>query len=189
MADRSGIILTGLTETRRQMRLFAPDLLKQMDKEVKGILKPIVSDAKNMVPATAPLSNWNRPVARPGSRPSYSPYGRRWDYARLQWDSSAVKRGIAVGVGRARRRGDSFKAAYAIRNRDAAGAVYELMGSGKSRVNMVRNVRREHGLDKRLIWRAWDKANAQRKIPREVADTIKRYETAFQQRLNRRGAP
>lgn len=185
---RTGIVVHGLDETKRQMRLFAPDLLKEMNYEVRrNILGPIVKDAKNMVPATTPLgpdSRWNDRVQRPGSRRAYSPHGKRWEYGRLEWDSGKVKRGIRVGVGTPKRRGDVFRGAYAILNRDPAGAVYELMGSGKSNVNMVRNVRNSHGTGKRLIWRAWDKANANRNVPREVVDTIRRFEAKFQERLD-----
>lgn len=187
---RTGIVVHGLDQTKRQMRLFAPDLLKQMNFEVRrNILGPIVKDAKTMVPSAPPLtgskpSRWNQSVARPGSRRSYSPHGKRWEYGRLEWNSRQVKQGIRVGVGTPRRRGDTFRGAYAILNRDPAGAVYELMGSGKSNVNMVRNVRASHGPAKRLIWRAWEKANANRNVPLEVVDTIRRFEALFQERLD-----
>lgn len=187
MVEPNGVILTGVDETRRKMGLLAPDLLKEMNAEVRRLLQPIVADAKNMVPSSPPLSRWNQSVNAPRSRASYSPYGSRWDYARLEWDSARVKSNIRVGAGRPRRRGDSFKGAYAIRNADAAGAVFELMGSGKSRVNMTRNVTRSHGSGKRLIWRAWNKVKASRRVPKQVADIIKAFEVKFQQRLNTRG--
>lgn len=187
MAEPNGVILTGLDNTRRQMRALAPELLKEMDRGVRQILKPLVTDAKNMVPSAEPLGRWNERVQAPGSRASYSAYGRRWDYARLEWDSARVRRGIRVVVGRPQRRGDSFKAAYAIRNADAAGAVYELMGSGKSRVNMIGNVRGRHGSGKRLIWKAWNKARASRRVPQQVVDTIRQFEKKFQERVDGRG--
>lgn len=187
MAEPNGVIITGLDETRRQMRQFAPDLLKEMNTEVRRILQPLVTDAKNIVPSSEPLGRWNQSVNAPGSRPSYSAYGKRWEYSRLEWDPARVKRGIRVVSGRARSRGDSFKGAYAIRNADPAGAVFELMGSGKSRVNMVGNVRSRHGSGKRLIWRAWNKARASRRVPRQVTDTIRQFEQKFQERLNSRG--
>jgi len=183
--NRTGVVVHGLDETKRQMRLFAPDLLKEMNRTVrKDILGPIVSDAKSMVPDAAPLGRWNQSVARPGSRRSYSPHGKRWEYGRLEWDSRRVKQGIRVGVGTPKRRGDNFRGAYAILNRDPAGAVYELMGSGRSNVNMVRNVERRHGSGKRLIWRAWEKARAQTDVPAQVVDTIRTFEALFQERLD-----
>jgi len=183
--NRTGVVVHGLDDTKRLMRLFAPDLLKEMNHEVRRtILGPIVSDAKNMVPSSPPLSRWNQSVAQPGSRPSYSSHGKRWEYGRLEWDSARVKTGIRVGVGVPRRRGDNFKGAYAILNRDAAGAVFELMGRGKSRVNMIGAVRTQHGSSSRLIWRAWDKARAKNTVPRRVVDTIRTFEAKFQERLD-----
>ncbi len=183
--NRTGVVVHGLDETKRKMRLFAPDLLKEMNRTVrKDILGPIVADAKSMVPDAAPVGRWNQSVDRPGSRPSYSPYGKRWEYGRLEWDSRRVKQGIRVGVGTPKRRGDNFRGAYAILNRDPAGAVYELMGSGKSNVNMVRNVRGRHGSGKRLIWRAWEKTRAQQDVPQQVVDTIRTFEALFQERLD-----
>lgn len=185
---KSGVVVFGLDETRRQMRLFAPELLKQMNAEVRrDILSPIVRDARTEVPQDGPLSGWNRQVTAPGSRRSYTVHGKRWEYGRLAWDSNKVKSGIRVGVGAPRRRGDVFKGAYAIINRDPAGAVFELMGRGNSRANMVGNVRRHHGPASRLIWKAWDKANSNTNVPKQVVDTIKRFEAQFQERLDTRG--
>lgn len=182
---RTGVVIHGLDETKKQMRMFAPDLLKAMNKEVRGtILGPIIKDAKNMVPASPPLPRWNQSVARPGSRRKYSPHGKRWEYGRLEWDSFRVKQGVRVGVGVPKHRGDSFRGAYSILNRDPAGAVFELMGSGKSQVNMVGNLASRHGSGKRLIWKAWNKANAQQNVPRKVVDTIRRFEALFQERLD-----
>lgn len=187
--DASGISVYGLTELRRQMRQFAPDLAKAMDDEIKGLLAPVVERARSMVPDSEPLGRWNDKVFRPGSRQSYSPYGKRWEYERLEWDSSAVRRGIRMTVGTSRRkRGSHYRGAYAVLNRDAAGAVYELMGSGISRVPMVGNVRSSSGISgKRLIWRAWDELGGSQRIRQRVVDTIRRYEAEVQQRLDRSG--
>jgi hypothetical protein len=185
---KSGVVVLGLDETKRQMRMFAPDLLKEMNFEIRReILGPIVKDARDMVPEDAPLSGWNRRVTAPGSRRSYTVHGKRWEYGRLAWDHKKVRTGIRVGVGVPRRRGDVFRGAYAILNRDPAGAVFELMGRGNSRANMVGNVRRHHGPASRLIWKAWDKANSNTNVPKKVVDTIKRFEAQFQERLDTRG--
>lgn len=182
---KTGVVVTGLDRTKRQMREFAPDLLKEMNFEIRrNILGPIIVSAKSMVPMSPPLRRWNQSVANPGSRRSYSAHGKRWEYGRLEWDAARVKRGIRVGVGTPRRRGDNFKGAYAILNRDPAGAVYELMGRGKSRANMVGAVRTKHGSSSRLIWRAWDRAQAQEDVPRQVVDTIRTFEAKFQERLD-----
>jgi hypothetical protein len=182
---KTGVVVFGLDETKRQMRMFAPDLLKEMNREIRSdILGPIVTRAKRLVPSEPPLPRWNKMAANPGSRPSYSPHGKRWETGRLEWSSGQVRRGIRVGAGVPRKRGDSFKGAWAILNADAAGAVFELMGSGKSRVNMVGAVRSRHGGPSRLIWRAWDQSGARLTVPKQVEDTIRLYQARFQERLD-----
>jgi len=182
---RGSAEIYGLTETRRLMRSVAPDLLKAMDAEVKTeILNPIRDAARSLVPASEPLSRWNDRVFRPGSRPSTSPWGRRWPYDRLEWDSARVKAGIVVRAGGSRVGTAGFRGAWSLWNSDAAGAVFELMGSGKSRVPMIGNVRASHGVSKRLIWKAWDKARAATWAPRKLADTVAKYEAQLQARFD-----
>lgn len=186
--DDSGVAVYGLGELRRQMRAFAPDLAKQMDAEIKSLLAPVVERARSLVPDVEPLGRWNDRVFRPGSRPSYSPYGKRWEYERLEWDPAAVRSGIKMTVGSSRRRrGSHYRGVYAVLNADAAGAIYELMGSGVSRVPMVRNVAASHGTGKRLIWKAWDEQGGNQRIRAAVVATIRRYESQVQQRLDRSG--
>lgn len=178
----------GLTETRRLMRSVAPDLLKALDREIReDVLGPLRDRARALVPGVEPLGRWNDVVFRPGSRPSTSPWGRRWDYDRLRWDSGKVKAGIRVTVGGSRVGRSGFRGAWSLWNRDPAGAVFELMGSGKSRVPMVGNVRVGHGVSKRLIWKAWDDSGAQTWAAKALADTVSRYEVLLQQRLDATG--
>ena len=182
---RGSAEIYGLTETRRLLRSVAPDLLKEMDREVReDILGPVRDAARSLVPASEPLSRWNDRVFRPGSRPSYSPWGRRWPYDRLEWDSARVKSGIVVRAGGSRVGRTGFRGAWSLWNSDAAGAVYELMGSGKSRVAMIGNVRGSHGVSKRLIWKAWDNTKAATWAPRRLADTVARYEARLQARFD-----
>lgn len=182
---RGSAEIYGLTETRRLMRSVAPELLKEMDREIReDILGPLRDRARSLVPGVEPLGRWNDRVFAPGSRRSTSPWGRRWDYDRLRWDSAKVRAGITVRVGGTRRRGSEFRGAWSLWNRDPAGAVFELMGSGKSRVPMVGNVRSRHGVSKRLIWKAWDDAGAQTWAAQALADTVKRYESRLQREFD-----
>lgn len=177
--------LHGWSATRKLMRELEPGALKEMDREVKSILTPIRDRARSLVPTTPPLSGWGRSVANPGSRPSYSPYGRRWDYARLEWNTSEARSGITVGVGGQRKRGEVTRAAYQLRSNNAAAAVFEIMGRGSGNVDMVRNVRRVHGRSSpgRVLYRAWDEHRSER-VVEKVRGTLQDYERNFQRRLD-----
>lgn len=210
---RDGVYVEGVQDTIRRMRQFAPDLLKEMNSEIRGVLSPFTERAKVYAGQAArssgrsargvvyggraglPLSRWNQMPNRPGSRPSYSPAqgragSKRWEYDRLRWDTRRVQRGITTGRGGPIMQGKySFRGAYAIINREPAGAVYELMGSGKSNTNMVRNVRGTSGWSrKRLIWRAWDELRGEKTAPQQVVRIIRDYERRFTDRM-RTGGP
>lgn len=167
------------------MRELEPETVKLLNREVFELLKPIQQRARSLVPSSPPLSNWGRSVNRPGSRPSYSPWGKRWDYGRLEWDSSRVKSQIRVSTTGVRKRGQVNRGIFSIRSNNPAGAVFEIMGRGKSSVNMVGNVRRRHGGPSpgRILYRAWDEHRSER-IVEQVTSIIKRYESDFQGRLD-----
>jgi hypothetical protein len=176
----------GLASTKRLMRELEPDLLKEMNREIREQLEPVKARAQSLIPASPPLSGWGRSVARPGSRPSYSPYGRRWDYSRLEWNSSEAKAAITIRQGGGRARGQASRAAWQVRSNNAAAAVFELMGRGKSNVRMVGNVARRHPGTGRVVYRAFDSVGGKR-IEQNVVGTIRTFEAEFQRRLDTAG--
>lgn len=180
--------LHGWSATKRLMRELEPETLREMDREVKGILTPLRDRARSLVPTMPPLSGWGRSVNAPGSRGSYSPWGRRWDYSRLEWNTSEARSAIVVRAGGQRKRGEVTRAAYQLRSNNAAASVFEIMGRGKSKVPMVGNVNRRHGGSSpgRILFRAWEEVG-DRRIVKQVRDTLKRYESDFQRRLDSAG--
>jgi hypothetical protein len=159
-----------------------------MDKIIRqDILGPVLRSARSNVPQDAPLSNWNRGVNAPGSRPSYSPYRRRWDYARLEWDPGQIMRKIVIRQGGGRARGKVERAAWQLRSDDPAAAVWELMGRGKSNVNMVRTVRRMSGQTGRILYKAWDNNHVRQTAPEQIIAVVREYEAKLQQRFNNVG--
>ena len=180
-----GVVVYGLDGTKRLLRTHAPELKKEMDKIIRqDILGPVQRSAKSNVPQDAPLSNWNRGVNAPGSRRSYSPYGRRWDYARLEWDPGQIMRKIVIRQGGGRVRGQVERAAWQLRSDDPAANVWELMGRGKSNVNMVRTVRRMSGQTGRILYNAWDNSTARGTAPKQIIAVVREYEAKLQQQLN-----
>jgi hypothetical protein len=106
--------LKGAVELRKALRQFAPDLAKETQKEIAGILKPITSKARGFIPSTAPLSGWGKPSN--GS----------WD--RLQGSSSAAKRGIGYKTTPSKPNRSGFRSLARIVNASAAGSMYETAG-------------------------------------------------------------
>lgn len=181
--NRAGVTIYGLDGTKRLLRLAAPDLKREMDKEIRKVLEPVQRSARQNVPQDAPLSNWNRSVHRPGSQPSYTPYHKRWEYDRLEWDPGEMKRNIKIRQGGRRARGSVAKSAWSVRSDDPAAVIWELMGRGISNVNMVRTARRLSSQTGRILYRAWDNSYAKQTAPRQIERVIREYEQRLEQRL------
>lgn len=183
--NRAGVTIYGLDGTKRLLRLAAPDLKREMDKEIQTILKPVQRSARDNIDEVgdAPLPRWNQSVHRPGSQPSYTPYHKRWEYDRLEWNPGEAKRNIKIKQGGRRSRGARTTSAWSVRSDDPAAVVWELMGRGISNTNMVKTARRISGQTGRILYRAWDNSYAKQTAPRQIERVIREYEQRMQERL------
>ena len=186
MAVDFSVEIFGLQSTKRLMRELEPELLKDMNRQIRDELKPVAARAQSLIPSSPPLSAWGRSVNSPGSRRSTSPYGRRWDYSRLEWNSAEAKRSIVIRQGGARSRGRASRAAWQVRSTNPAASAFELMGRGKSNLPMVRNVERRFPGSGRILYRAFDEVGGKR-IEQNVVGTIRRFEAEFNRRLDSAG--
>jgi hypothetical protein len=140
----------GALELRKALRQFAPDLAKETRKEIAGILKPITKDAKGFVPSNEEIiSGWT--VAK-----------QKGAWERAAYDASLVKRGIGYKTSPSKPNPQGFVALAQIRNRSAAGAIYETAGRKTSggeftpRFKPMTNSPSGRG---RLIFKAWRNSN------------------------------
>jgi hypothetical protein len=119
--------IQGVIELRKALRAYAPDLEKEMRKEIYDIVKPVVSQAKGYVPSEIMglRTGWIRAsrgrkinkstsAFRKGVFPFYNP--------------TEVKAGITFSdkISRANRAG--FVSIFKISNKSRAGAIYEIAG-------------------------------------------------------------
>lgn len=106
--------LRGNLDLRKALRDFTPDLEKNLKKDLRLALKPVVEKAKGFAPTTSPLSGWSSRSFGEGRFPKYN--------------RSTVVRGItySTSAGRVTKRG--FTSMAAIVNQSAAGAIYETAG-------------------------------------------------------------
>jgi hypothetical protein len=182
------VTVFGLDKTKRLLREHAPELKREMDKTIRvDILGPVVTQARNNVPSVPILSGWNRTPRNPGSKPSYSPYGRRWDGDRLRWDATRMRSQITVRQGGRAVRGQLERSAWSVVSNNPAAAVFELMGRGRSDSPMVGNVMRRSPRTGRVLYKAWDETGTARTAPAEIVSTIRRYERMLQARLDSGG--
>lgn len=117
------VVIEGVVGLRKALNKLAPDIKKELDKEVREALKPIVADARGKVPNSAPgsLINWNNPGYERKSRTSRS-------RAFPSYDGKAVRKGLAYSVTPSRMRGTGFVSLFSLLNRSATGAIIETAG-------------------------------------------------------------
>lgn len=171
------IVLTGVKETIRDLKNFDKDAVKQFNKVVNSELSEAKKDAQSYVSAEPPLSGWNtQPARNPRSRG-----GVGWP----QWDQSIIRTGITSTKAEGKVRGDYTTSAAALKNRSAAGVIYELAGrKSRGTGTFIKNIEGKVGNASRLVWKAVDKHRdkAQENISKALDDAKKK----LQQHLNMR---
>lgn len=107
--------IRGNTDLRKALRSFAPDLDKELRKELTRALKPVVKQARGFVPATADIMSGWQP--------------RSFSEARFPfYDSQVITRGIGFSTGVSKPNKNGFTSNAQIFNKSAAGAIYETAG-------------------------------------------------------------
>lgn len=173
------IILTGLKDTKKALKQYAPEVLKEMNSEIKAVGKSVATLAKARIPEAPPMRGWrNVPAAAPRARsgagwPAYSP--------------SEMKKGIKFKTGGARRKkGSTTSDAYSLINQSAAGMIFELAGrtsngngSGVAFINDLNKVRKAS----RAIYSALDE-RGKAEVAQAISDAVEKAEKALQAQLN-----
>ena len=108
------IELRGKVDLRKALRAFAPDLEKQLKKDLAAAMKPVVAKARGFVPAEAPMSGWAPRSFSEARFPFYS--------------ASTIKSGIVYSTSASKVNRYGFSSMATITNKSAAGAIYETAG-------------------------------------------------------------
>jgi hypothetical protein len=100
-------VVTGAIKARKVLKEFNPDLLKEIQKEMRDALKPIVAQAKGFIPSLSPLRGWQKT-------------DRFWSF-----DSAEMRRGITYSIAPSSANEQGFKSMAQIINRSPMGAIWE----------------------------------------------------------------
>jgi hypothetical protein len=100
---------------RKALNQYAPDLAKELTKELGSILKPIVAEARGFVPAESPMSGWAARATDGGHKfPKY--------------DAAEIRKGIIYKTTPSTVNRQGFKNLIRIQNKSMIGAIYETAG-------------------------------------------------------------
>lgn len=105
--------VVGALELRKAMKLLVPDIAKESQKEIAGLLRSVTNRARGYVPSEAPLSGWGKAVGV-------------WE--NRVYDAGTIKRGITFSSAPSRPNKNGFRSLATIYNKSAAGAIYETAG-------------------------------------------------------------
>jgi len=184
----------GLSEVQKALRKLAPDLDKELTKNVREILKPVVATARSYATPTIPgLSGWTfagrgkkisagNSVFRVGTFPKYN--------------ASEVRSGIKYSIRKSRPNQKGFRAFYRIVNESRAGAIMETAGrtnfdgSPRSKssnpnagyhfnlaLNSASPMKGMGKMQGRLIFRAWyeDNQKATKAVLKAIDSTTEKF--------------
>ena len=189
----------GAVALKKALNQYAPDLAKELTKELGAILKPVVNEARSYVPVASPMSGWSETQNPRGKFPKYN--------------ALEIRKGILYKTTPSKPNRAGFVNNIRIQNKSMIGAIYETAGrkngqgqdwvgpraggasKGKSRSNnpyagnqFISNLgqlygpvrKGDHRMMGRLIFRAW--AKTQGKANASVFKAIEQTTTKFNKR-------
>ena len=179
--------LDGVKETLRAIRKIDPELLKEMNKEIKGIMIPIRDKARGYAPTVAPLYNWDEQTYATRVVKPREATGRKFPL----YQAEAARKGIYYSQSPSKRNKNGWSSQYIVANSSASGAIYETAGrknpggSSRSRSNnpgagsnFISRMGPLYGQTQasrgRMIFRAWaeDQGKAQAAVVKAIEKTI-----------------
>jgi hypothetical protein len=174
--SKDAVVLTGVKETLKALEKFDKDAVKSFNKVINSELKIAKKDAQGFVKADAPLSGWStQPARNPRTRG-----GAGWP----AWDQSIIKAGISSSKAEGKVRRDYTTSAGALKNRSAAGVIYELAGrSNRGTGTFISNLEKKESQASRLVWKSVDK-NKDR-IINNVEKAFNQVKTQLQRNLEK----
>jgi hypothetical protein len=189
--------LEGVKGTIKAIRKVDPELLKEMNTEIKAAMIPIRDKARGYAPSPQPdnLYGWNentvgrKITARNSSFRTTNAEGQLRRFPLYDYDT--VKKGIYYAQAPSSRNKNGWRALYYVANRSAAGAIYETAGrvnpggSSRSRstnpgagAHFISRMGPLYGSDRaergRMIFRAWDEdqGKAQDAVIKAITNTV-----------------
>jgi len=161
MAVDTAVTIAGVKETLRELQKMEPDLAKEIKKDFKQIVDPIVKDARTQVVAL-PLSG----------------FARNWKAGKIfPWSQPAVSKSIIARFSN-RKRGNSL-AVFSVTMKSPAGTIFDMAGRGGAN-RLATALDTLYGRPSRLMWPTYERHAA------EVNENLQRLTERIVDETNRR---
>ena len=129
-APQYEVKILNVKEDIKTFQKLAPELKKELDKEIKGLLRPILVQAQSLYPATDEVrpSGWRKGGFKKFS--GIGPLTQQQTRGFISYDGSRAKAGLRTITPKTKKGTSGFTGFYGIVQRDAGGAIYETAGRG-----------------------------------------------------------
>jgi hypothetical protein len=191
------VAVIGVRETVKALRKFDPELLKEMNAEIRAVMVPLRDKARGYAPSPQPdnLYNWAEGSAGKKITARNSAFRQFNVEGRLRlfplYDHNVVTKGIVYSQAPNKRNRNGWQALYYLANKSAAGAIYETAGrknpggdpksksnnpnAGAHFINRMGPLYGDKPAERgRMIYRAWqeDKGKARIAVINAIDKTI-----------------
>jgi len=180
MSKKNAVVLVGQKETLKALAQFDKKAVREFNKVINSELKAAKEEAQGLVTAKPPLSGWaTQPARNPRTRG-----GAGWP----PWDQSIIRAGISSTRAAGKVRKDYTTSAGALKNKSAAGVIYEVAGRKNKTGNgtFITNLSKKDSpyMPSRLVWHVVDKNGAE--IRKNIFDALEKAKATLQRNLNTR---
>lgn len=163
MAVESSVTVVGIKEALRELQKVEPDLAKEIKKDFKQIVAPVVGDAKSQV-VPLPLSGMSR----------------NWKSGKIfPWSQSAVAKSIIARYSN-RRKGNSL-AVFSVTMKSPAGTIFDIAGRSSSN-RLGAALDSLYGKASRLMWPTYERHADE--VNKNMGDLVDKITDAANRRIN-----
>lgn len=205
-APQYRVVIQGVSEDIKALERYAPDLKRELDKDIKRIIGPIVQQAKSYIPETVHPSGWNKGGTEKFTK--IGPLTQNQTRGFVAFDAAEARSGIKETLAKSRKNSTGFRSTYGVVQRDPAGAIFETAGRGKNRnrlkspnsrsrnpyasAQFIGVIQREHGFLPKSQNQGKDKGRAvikavdenRRTVFNAIADAVKATSAKAQKRMD-----
>lgn len=149
MTDTS-IEIVGLKDALRTLNKIDKVARRQVTKDYRQIVDPVVRDARAHIPKQAPLSGFKYPIKKGQEKPLWT--GR---------EGSAVRPYVSGKKPRTFGAYTSSLGVFGIRWGLASAALFDMSQNSRTRqgASMIDNLNRQFGNPSRIMWKAWERTH------------------------------
>ena len=147
MTTTTDIEVLGIKAAIKELNTVAPELRKQINKDYKMLVAPMIDDAKARVPSNPPLSGWARS------------WTSKSGYKLLPWSGDKGKKLIKAGVSAKQPKEWNGRisnlAVFYVRWQGAIDTIFDMAGK-RNASNMASNLSSRYGHPSRVMYPAFE---------------------------------